>query len=92
VYRDERGRPSAARRGYGRGHGKLRAAWVPLVATGGVTCWRCGQLILKGAEWDLGHDDHDRTRYRGPEHVTCNRAAPQRKVRPDPPAVGAAWW
>ena len=25
--------------------------------------------------WDLGHDDYDRSIYRGPEHARCNRSA-----------------
>jgi len=69
-------------RGYGRPHRRLRAALAPLVATGTVTCWRCGKLIAVGAAWDLGHDDDDptHTRYRGPEHRgPCNRSAGARK-------------
>jgi len=31
-------------------------------------CWRCGELIRPGQPWHLGHDDYDRTKYRGPEH------------------------
>jgi hypothetical protein len=26
-------------------------------------------------QWDLGHDDFDRTIYRGPEHQRCNRSS-----------------
>jgi hypothetical protein len=29
--------------------------------------------ILPGQDWDLGHDDYDRSRYTGPEHRRCNR-------------------
>lgn len=58
--------------GYGAQHRKLRARWAPLVATGTVACWRCSRLIERGARWHLGHDDQDRTKYRGPEHVRCN--------------------
>jgi predicted nucleic acid-binding Zn ribbon protein len=57
-----------AARGYGGAHQKLRAQWAPKVATGAVLCWRCGHPIQPGQPWDLGHDDHDRTTYRGPEH------------------------
>lgn len=82
---------SAHARGYGRAHRALRASWAPRVRTGREACARCGELIAVGAAWDLGHDDHDRTRYKGPEHASCNRAtrAPERQ---DPaPAVGT-WW
>ena len=63
----ERGTP--AERGYGPEHRALRAQWAPLVATGNVKCWRCGDYIAAGAPFDLGHDDMDRSKYRGPEHV-----------------------
>lgn len=59
---------------YGHAHRRLRAQLAPLVATGTVTCWRCGDLIAAGERWDLGHAD-DGT-YRGPEHAgRCNRSA-----------------
>lgn len=68
-------------RGYGSAHRRERARWVPLVARGGVICWRCGHLIVPGMPWDLGHDDNDRSVYRGPEHAgRCNRAAGARKA------------
>ncbi|MEH6794032.1 MAG: hypothetical protein V7694_07825 [Rhodococcus sp. (in: high G+C Gram-positive bacteria)] len=41
---------------------------------GAVMCGRCKQLIHPQSEWDLGHDDRDRTKYTGPEHLACNRA------------------
>lgn len=69
----ERARGTRQQRGYGSAHDKLRAEWAPKVATGTVPCWRCGQLISSHTPWDLGHDDKDRTRYRGPEHPRCNR-------------------
>lgn len=65
----DRARGTRAERGYGAEHVARRKAWVPLVATGNVRCWRCGEFIAAGAAWDLGHDDADRARYRGPEHV-----------------------
>jgi predicted nucleic acid-binding Zn ribbon protein len=63
-----------AARGYGWDHQKLRAWWTPHVDAGLVDCWRCGRHITPGTPWDLGHDDHDRTTYRGPEHQQCNRS------------------
>jgi hypothetical protein len=63
-------------------HKKLRAELAPLVLSGGVFCWRCKEPILPSQPWDLGHDDADRTRYRGPEHRWCNRATSGRERRP----------
>ncbi len=60
---------------YGKTHKRLRSSWAKRVAAGGVSCARCGLPIAVGAEWDLGHDDFDRTRYAGPEHRRCNRRA-----------------
>jgi hypothetical protein len=42
---------------------------------GQAWCWRCGKHIPPGAEVHAGHDDNDRTRYRGPECPPCNRGA-----------------
>jgi hypothetical protein len=61
-------------RGYGNEHQKLRARTQKLVDAGKAHCWRCTKLIPPGSKWDLGHDDDDRTKYMGPEHVACNRA------------------
>jgi hypothetical protein len=69
-------RGTRQQRGYDANHDRLRAQWEPRVATGRVKCWRCGELISPATAWDLGHDDTDRTKYRGPEHANqCNRAA-----------------
>lgn len=70
-----RPRGKTSERGYGTRHQKLRKAWEVRVATGLVVCPRCGETIDPGAAWDLGHDDHDRSRYTGPEHASCNRRA-----------------
>ena len=79
---------SASRRGYDETHRKIRARLRPIVESGRAHCWRCGEGIGAREEWDLGHDDHDRTRYRGPEHVRCNRAT---KARQDPAPRKARW-
>jgi len=76
--------PSSTQRGYGQLHRKLRLYWEPIVATGTVACWRCGEIIGPREPWDLGHDDQDRTRYRGPECRRCNRATKSRQGDPAP--------
>src|SRR5262245_9435285 len=67
--------------GYGGVHRATRARFARTVLTGGARCWRCGLPILPGEAWDLGHDDDDRSRYRGPEHVACNRPTHARRDR-----------
>lgn len=66
---------TSSQRGYGTEHQRLRRTWVDRVARGDVDCWRCHQPILPGTDWQLGHDDDDRTKYRGPEHAKCNLSA-----------------
>ena len=78
TYREEDDVPrhgTTTARGYGAAHKALRAWWAPRVQRGRVHCARCRQLIRKGEPWDLGHDDANRIRYRGPEHADCNRRA-----------------
>lgn len=80
-----------AARGYGSSHQQMRRALAAKVAAGTVRCARgpackfavngVAGLILPGQDWDLGHDDHDRSRYTGPEHAACNRATNGRKRR-----------
>jgi hypothetical protein len=67
-------RGSSTARGYDQQHERLRQAWQPEVDAGSVICWRCNKPIEAGSAWHLGHDDHDRNLYRGPEHVRCNCA------------------
>lgn len=67
-------------------HWQERQRLKPIVAQGTTVCARAalGQclmpkpVILPGQPWDLGHPDHDRTRWSGPEHRRCNRAAAAR--------------
>jgi hypothetical protein len=72
-------RGNTTARGYGhehqKWHQKLRKQVAALIAAGGAVCWRCGRGILPGMKWDLGHDDNDRSIYRGPEHARCNRSS-----------------
>jgi len=68
-------------RGYGWSHRQERQRWQHhRVATGRVICARCGRPINPREPWDLGHDDHDRRSYAGPEHRRCNRATNKRKL------------
>jgi hypothetical protein len=71
-------RGTPAQRGYDQAHRDLRAELEPIVEAGEAVCWRCGEPIEVGEPWDLGHDDHDRSIHRGPEHASCNRGAPKR--------------
>jgi hypothetical protein len=63
-------------------HKNLRKRVAEAVDTGGVRCARCGEPIMPGQPWDLGHVDgggpHE---YSGPEHRRCNRAT-----------AGRYWW
>jgi hypothetical protein len=80
--RDAR-RGSSTARGYDHKHEQTRESWQPHVNAGQVTCWRCNEPIEPGEPWDLGHDDHDRTITRGPEHANrCNRSAGGRAAHP----------
>ena len=72
-------RAGTSARGYGGKHQALRKRLAVLVASGRAVCWRCGRAIYPGQSWDLGHDDRDRTIYRGPEHARCNRSSGARR-------------
>lgn len=83
---DDQARGTSTERGYTAEHRAIRRAWEPKVAAGGVRCARCHQPIHPGTPWDLGHDDNDRTKYRGPEHAgQCNRSAGGRAAHGLPP-------
>lgn len=74
----DKARGTRQERGYDAAHEAERKRWDPLVATGAVKCWRCLVLLAPELPWDLGHDDTDRSIYRGPECVRCNRATASR--------------
>ena len=75
AYKQEK----TAARGYGAAHVKRRAEAKKQVDAGQANCWRCGRWLPPGEPFDLGHDDDDRTVYRGPECVPCNRSTSGRK-------------
>jgi hypothetical protein len=85
-----RARTAPAR--YGGQHRKLRRLLGPQVAAGGVACARCGEPILPGEPWDLGHVDGGNG-YAGPEHRACNRATAGRQHADyrDDPEHGVYW-
>jgi hypothetical protein len=83
-------RPGPRARGYDRAHDKLRARIDIEVRAGYVYCWRCTRRIDPTEPWDLGHDDHDRTVYRGPEHLHCNRSAAGKAAHLSPDQRGEA--
>ena len=73
-YEQRRGTP--VQRGYGEKHRRLRAYWDTFIQARGMPpCARCREPIRPGQAFDLDHDDADRTRWLGPAHSTCNRAA-----------------
>lgn len=83
------GRTTAA--GYGWQHQKRRAqVKAAMERDGGAQCWRCDKWISPYEDWDLGHDDADRTIIRGPEHRACNRATIVHRGHPRKPEVPAA--
>lgn len=75
----EHARGTRHTRGYGTAHDRERARWKPAVDAGAIICWRCGNPIIPGTPWDLGHVD-GQAAYAGPEHMNCNRSAAGRKA------------
>lgn len=56
---------------HARTHVVERARWADTVATGTVSCSRCGERIARGQAWDI---DRRPWGYR-PSHAHCNRSA-----------------
>lgn len=59
-------------------HRRRRQAGQRDVDAGRANCWRCGRWLPPGQPWHVGHDDYDRTIYRGTECVPCNLDAAAR--------------
>lgn len=75
-----RWRDPARRDSYPPGHARLRKILAPEVAAGLKDCAYCGEPILPGEAWDLGHSENKKY-YNGPEHARCNRATTTRAMR-----------
>lgn len=76
----DKARGTRQERGYDAVHDKLRADLQRSLDAGQVIyCWRCrlkGVLTkIDPTNWHLGHDDQDRTTYRGPECPPCSLAS-----------------
>ena len=78
----DKARGTRQERGYGATHDRLRAAYQRRMDAGEhFTCWRCPRPV-DPTNWRLGHDDLDRSKYRGPECTPCNQATSGR-ISPD---------
>ena len=77
----DKARGTTTERGYGSTHQRIRAHLQRRMDAGETfTCWRPGcERPIDPTDWHLGHDDHDRTLYRGPECVPCNTATSSRR-------------
>lgn len=75
----DRARGTRQERGYGAEHDRLRTEYQRLMDAGvRFDCWRCKKPIDPQL-WHLGHDDRDRSKYRGPECPPCNLATASRR-------------
>ena len=73
----DKARGTRQERGYGAEHEALARDYQRRMDNGErFTCWRCGDPLgtVRGRDWQLGHDDLDRSKYRGPECPGCNLA------------------
>jgi hypothetical protein len=82
----DRARGTSSERGYGSAHQRLRREYELRMRAGEVFhCWRCAErdvvTEIDPDAWHLGHDDEDRSVYRGPECVPCNEAVAGRTKR-----------
>lgn len=76
----DKARGTRQQRGYDAPHDRLRADYQSRMDAGeAFMCWRCTRPIDPAA-WHLGHDDEDRTKYRGPECEPCNLATSSRRI------------
>jgi len=73
----DKARGTRQARGYDAAHDREAKHWRDKVRAGElVLCWRCGLPITNPDDCHLGHDDHDRSVTRGPEHGRdCNLRA-----------------
>lgn len=81
----DRARGTRQQRGYDAAHDRLRASWQARLDAGEtVHCWRCltrgVHTRIDPTNWHLGHDDHDRNVYAGPECPPCNLATASRRT------------
>ena len=85
----DRARGTTTQRGYGAEHQRMRTDYQQRMDAGErFICWRCATLgkphDIDPNDWQLGHDDRDRSIYRGPECSTGNQAtASRRNISPD---------
>jgi len=69
---DQRRNTTGAQGAMREGSHRLRRQWLALVASGEVSCARCGQTIEQWRRWDLDHLP-DGTEH--PSHQRSNRSA-----------------
>ena len=84
----DKARGTRQERGYDAAHDRLRADYQRRMDAGETfTCWRCAEAgkphQIDPNDWHLGHDDQDRTVYRGPECSAGNLATSGRNISPD---------
>lgn len=74
-----RSRGTTTTRGYGYAHRLARDSWQRRIEAGDhIACRRCGEPVVAGQPWDLGHDENRVITW--PEHRACNRGTNRRSV------------